>query len=603
MRKVYLLMAVLGIVLPHVYFALFGMESGLPLLTLLGREDTALATTLDEAETFKLDGAVYYVDPSGSNSGPGTESQPWRTIQKAADTMVAGDTVYIKTGTYRERVVPQHSGSAGNYIVYAAYPGSTVTIDGANITVPDYRGLFDITDRDYIRISGLRIVNAGPGPYSAGILVRQGRHIIIEDNYIYNTSDSGIGVWYSEDVIIDNNEVEEACYDKSNESITVCRTDGFEIKHNLVHHGFKEGIDAKDGSRNGKIYGNHVHHMESVNIYVDAYGTHAYNIEVFNNIVHDSPTGLALASEQGGLLENVKVYNNVSYSNLVGLYMWDCCGDSTPIQNVQIVNNTFYDNGRNSWGGGILLENPEAEDVIVRNNICSENFYFQICAQDVPSQNYTVDHNLIDGFRGNEGEIYGDDYVEGDPRFIDPVGADFHLQGDSPAIDNGSSQNAPSNDFDGQQRPVGAGYDIGADEYTASTVLSLYKDATPDTIRYGDILTYELTLFGPGLPASFLDPLPPQLRFVPGSLTSTLTPIATYDSAAHAVYWAGTLPLTTSATLSFQVTLATTSTLDTLPPILNTAWLIDTLNQHSVKAFAITNARHFYLPLIMAHTD
>ena len=35
-----------------------------------------------------------------------------------------------RAGTYNERVIPENSGSAGNYITYAAYPGETVTIDG-----------------------------------------------------------------------------------------------------------------------------------------------------------------------------------------------------------------------------------------------------------------------------------------------------------------------------------------------------------------------------------------------------------------------------------------------------------------------------------------
>ena len=43
--------------------------------------------------------AEYYVSKSGSDSNPGTEAQPWETIQKAAKTLLAGDTVYIKTGT------------------------------------------------------------------------------------------------------------------------------------------------------------------------------------------------------------------------------------------------------------------------------------------------------------------------------------------------------------------------------------------------------------------------------------------------------------------------------------------------------------------------
>ena len=47
--------------------------------------------------------AEYYIDqnnPSASDQNPGTISQPWRTITKANQTLVAGDTVYIRAGTY-----------------------------------------------------------------------------------------------------------------------------------------------------------------------------------------------------------------------------------------------------------------------------------------------------------------------------------------------------------------------------------------------------------------------------------------------------------------------------------------------------------------------
>jgi len=75
-----------------------------------------------------------------------------------------------------------------------------------------------------------------------------------------------------------------------------------------------------------------------------------------------------------------------------------------------------------------------------------------------------VDHNLIDGFRGYPGEIWGADHVEGLPGFVASPAADYHLVEGSPAIDAGSSMAAPADDFDGVLRPQGAGYDIGAYE-------------------------------------------------------------------------------------------------------------------------------------------
>ncbi len=78
---------------------------------------------------------TYYVAKTGSDSNPGTESQPWLTIQKAANTLVAGDTAYVKAGTYNEQVIPSRSGSSGAWISYKAYPGDTVIIDGSGLSI------------------------------------------------------------------------------------------------------------------------------------------------------------------------------------------------------------------------------------------------------------------------------------------------------------------------------------------------------------------------------------------------------------------------------------------------------------------------------------
>jgi parallel beta-helix repeat protein len=425
-------------------------------------------------------GTTYYVALTGNDGYSGTEAWPWRTIQKAANTLVAGDTVYIRAGTYPERVEPLNSGSTGSYITYTAYPGETVTIDGSGITLPDdLEGLFHIQGKSYIVVSGLRVINAGPNDNNGGILVLDSSHITVENNVTYNTNSSGIGVWGSDNVIVDGNRVEEAGGGGWQECISVAGTDTFEVRNNEVLNCHKEGIDAKDGASNGQIYRNHVHHTQQVGIYVDAWDKHTYNIAVYQNVVHDiqDNDGFSIGSEQGGLLENVQVYNNIAYNNrYVGLTLHDCCpGPAThPVQNIAVVNNTFFSNGWTVWGGGISVDNSAAEDVVIRNNIVSQNLYFQIAVNPtIPAQNIAIDHNLIDGYRGTENEIYGDDYVEGDPLFVYPAGANFHLQANSPAVDGGSAVGAPADDYDGYARPQDgdqdgtAGYDIGAYEVVA----------------------------------------------------------------------------------------------------------------------------------------
>jgi len=129
-------------------------------------------------------GTIYYVSPSGSDAYPGTMAQPWQTITKAANTLSPGDTVYIRAGIYHERVVPLNSGSAGLQIVYASFPGDQVTVDGSGVLVPEWSGLFEVLNRAYIRVSGLKIINSISNQHNPGILVENSNHIRVEKNYI-----------------------------------------------------------------------------------------------------------------------------------------------------------------------------------------------------------------------------------------------------------------------------------------------------------------------------------------------------------------------------------------------------------------------------------
>ena len=80
--------------------------------------------------------ATYYVSPSGSDTYTPAQAQntntPWKTIQRAADVMVAGDICLIKTGTYRETVTPANGGSSDNPITFQAYGDGYVIINGAD---------------------------------------------------------------------------------------------------------------------------------------------------------------------------------------------------------------------------------------------------------------------------------------------------------------------------------------------------------------------------------------------------------------------------------------------------------------------------------------
>jgi uncharacterized protein (TIGR03437 family) len=79
------------------------------------------------------EGAEYYVSASGSDGALGTLDEPFRTIQKAASVMVAGDTAYIRAGVYRETVTPSNSGTQTAPITFASYNGEAVVVSGADV--------------------------------------------------------------------------------------------------------------------------------------------------------------------------------------------------------------------------------------------------------------------------------------------------------------------------------------------------------------------------------------------------------------------------------------------------------------------------------------
>jgi parallel beta-helix repeat protein len=420
-------------------------------------------------------GHVFYVAVSGSDDNPGSLPLPWRTIRKAADTMAAGDSVYIRNGTYRERVIPKSSGTDADHpIRYVSYRGETATIDGTGLAVPDDAGLFQVEGKKYLVISGLRIIHAG----FAGIYVHGSRRITVEKNRTLETVSSGIGIWNSSDIVVDGNDVAKACSGGMQESLSISDVQRFEVKNNHVHHvdnSEKEGICVKDGSSAGKVYGNRVHDITDVGIYADAEKVHTHDIEIFGNIVHDvtCSNGIQLSTEAGGLLEKIKVYNNIVYRNkYYGIAIADA-GLKTvrhPIRNVEIVNNTAWGNGI-PWGGGISIYNADARDITIRNNICSRNSAFQIAlAASVPKQTVRVDHNLVFPFMGYEDEVRGTDCVEADPLLAAPAKGDFRLRTGSPAVDRGSSLMAPALDFAGNARPQDgdgdgiAAIDVGAYE-------------------------------------------------------------------------------------------------------------------------------------------
>lgn len=431
----------------------------------------------------------YFVSPSGNDNNSGLSlNLSWQTIQKATNTLQAGDSVFIKSGVYNERIQITNSGNQNNPITYIAFPGDTPVIDGTGISLGWWGGLSDI-EADYITIQGLKLINSD----FAAIFVSNSRNIIIKNNKTLHSKSSGIYVHNSSNILADNNLIRYSNNGKGQECISIVGVNNFEVTNNEVCNGVGlyagEGIVIKTGenaeiTHTGIVYGNYVHGLpDDVGIYIGAYayGEHLYNIEIYNNIV-TTDIGIAVSSEQGGLTENINIYNNIVYNNkAAGIVITDWMDENEgPKKDIRILNNTvyntgYYDSNGLAHGGGIWIQNehPDSENFVIKNNIVSLGANYQILLNTGATSVSTIEYNLIHGFRGNDTrETKGSFYQESNPNFADTVTEDFHLLPSSAAIDNGTSVNAPSFDYDGISRPNGARYDIGAFEYFTAPLIN-----------------------------------------------------------------------------------------------------------------------------------
>ncbi|MBN1890055.1 MAG: right-handed parallel beta-helix repeat-containing protein [Thermoflexales bacterium] len=147
----------------------------------------------------------------------------------------------------------------------------------------------------------------------------------------------------------------------------------------------------------------------------------------------------------------------------------------------------------------------------------------------------------------------------GDPAFA-PDG--YHLGSASAAIDRGVDAGvtgAVSHDIDGEPRPQGAGYDLGADEARAgvpvSPTLYLAKTASASTAQPGSTLSYQLvlTVTGGAISVVLTDTLPPGLGYVPGSLSGGASYVDGQIRYAGPVTVGGELRITYQAMVAASV--------------------------------------------------
>jgi hypothetical protein len=377
--------------------------------------------------------ATLYVCPSGCQ---------YSTIQAAANVVNPGDTVIVRDGTYAGGsyiVNLKRGGTSSSWITFRAENKWGAKIDGRN-TSDD--GFFLSTGAHYIRIEDFEIY----GTRSGGVTLDAdsqvtppptvwAHHIYVKGCKIHDIARVHDNTMYGNDAI----GADYPCTDLTIDSCILYNIGrlNYYTSPQAVPLGTKSANEATCTGEDGNSCYNHDHGI---------YFRGAGNLTVQNSIFYsDFKSGWAIVGfGKYGSATNNKIINNTFYVNNPEREGITTNGSGSSPSELIISNNIIH--SPNGWC--ISHKGSNLSQVQVKNNICYNSPALAesgACSQ--PGWTCT-------------GNIMGED-----PKFVNLSARDFHLQSTSPAINKGISTNAPSKDFDGNSRPQGSGFDIGAYEY------------------------------------------------------------------------------------------------------------------------------------------
>src|SRR4051812_25439226 len=315
--------------------------------------------TMESMESRTLLSTTYYVSPGGSDGNAGTSgASAFKTLQKAANSVVAGDTVHVMAGTYAKGFVL--IGKAGSArIRFLADPG--VVINGPNPNAVSYGGggsggsaiilnwseidgFAPVTLSGFVidgsngsiagcgiwcdRVDDLQILsNAVDHAGWCGIFSKYGQRPLISGNTCSNSSGQG----YSQHGIYVANSTAGATVrgntlfgnadsglhmngdgtDGGDHSGTIT---GATIEDNVIHDNVYQGING-DGVRNSLIRNNLIwgNHGKGIALYQSDASAPASGDTIVNNTVLVPTSGYwALQLRDGAV--NATVFNNVLYN-------------------------------------------------------------------------------------------------------------------------------------------------------------------------------------------------------------------------------------------------------------------------------------------------
>jgi parallel beta-helix repeat protein len=398
--------------------------------------------------------ATYYVAPSGSDGNTGLSDQAaWKTLQKAADVVQAGDLVIVRAGTYVGFDIRGKDGTAAQRITFKADPGVLINVrnnktdDGINI-----EGV------DYVTIDGFNVVGIG----RTGI-----RSVTNTDVTIVNCNCDANGRWgiltgFSNNLLIQNN---------------VC-------SNSVAEHGiYVSNSCVNPVVRGNRLFGNFacgLHMNGDLSMGGNGLVTGAL---VENNIIYNNGAGGGSAINGDGV-QSSRIQNNILYNNHssgISLYRIDGADGS---KNNIVINNTVLVASDGRWA--LNIQNGSTGNKAYNNILWNYHSFrgaISISTDSLPgfqsNTNIVIGRFTLNGgstiltlaqWQQQTGQDANSFTATPSQLFVNPTPGvdDYHLKAGSPAIGKGSNSSlAPKYDFEGTKRGRNWGLDIGADQYTS----------------------------------------------------------------------------------------------------------------------------------------
>jgi parallel beta-helix repeat protein len=369
----------------------------------------------------------------------------------------------------------------GLYVINA-----TVTLSASQVlsNVAGINGLgggLYVLDNDGMRLSG-NIVSYNTGGLCAGLHIDTSSGATLDANTIrtnqaWNGKFGGLCIVFSPNVTVVGNVVA----DNYSGGYGVNYVGGLHLDsshhatliNNVIHDNSTEGYGAGlniEGCRNIRLIGN----ILSDNEGGDGSGARIINsehVELADNVIkgNRSPHGAGVllgASDFVTLTNNVIADNRATVAGS-GLHIYR--------SSLQLLHTTIARNyGGN--GSGIHIGSAGSTVHLANTILVSHTTGITVAQGSTVTLEATLwgtDTWANGADWGGAGTIFtGTVNLWDDPAFVDPEARDYHISRDSAAIDTGVDAGVVV-DLEGDPRPSGAGYDIGADEFRSRIYLPL----------------------------------------------------------------------------------------------------------------------------------